>query len=236
MKIILNQDVPNLGEFGDVKIVADGYARNFLFPKGMAVSYSAKSVAVFEKKRAEIESHKETKRKHALSIRERIEAEELAIAMPAGPNGKLYGAVTGTTIADELQKKGIAIDRKRIEIPNKAVKNTGKYHILIRLYEKEEATLTLVVANSEQKKESKAEKPKKEKRETRATKADVPTESVPAEDARPETEPRDETAVPSESLAEADATVRGTNAEPEIPARTESSVSSEPSARAEPSA
>jgi large subunit ribosomal protein L9 len=220
MRIILNQDVPNLGEFGDAKNVADGYARNFLFPKGMAVAYSAKTVALFEKKKNEIESHKETKRKHALSVREQIEAEELSIAMPAGPNGKLYGAVTGTTIADELQKKGVIVDRKRIEIPNKAVKNTGKYRILVRLYEKEEATLTLVVVNSEQKKESKAEaKPKREKKDAKAAKADDSSESVPASVVQ-----SDSSAEPDAAAGTGSAAIGASAAQPESAVQTESTV------------
>ena len=164
MKVILNQDVPELGELGDIKNVAAGYARNFLFPKGFAVPHNDKSIALFAKRKAEIEKRKDEKRLASSGLKEKIEAEELTIAMPAGENGKLYGAVTGTTIADELAKKGISVDRKKLEIPNKAIKNTGKYKVGIKLYEKDEAILTVSIVNSEPKKEHKPEaKPRHEK-------------------------------------------------------------------------
>jgi len=105
MKVILNQDVPSLGEIGDVKDVAPGYARNFLLPRDLAVVYNDRTVRLFEKRKAEIEAIKEQKRKASMSLKEKLEAEELSIVMPAGANGKLYGAVTNANIADELLKK-----------------------------------------------------------------------------------------------------------------------------------
>lgn len=154
MKIILNQDVPNLGEIGDVKDVAPGYARNYLFPRGMAFIYSERTIALFEKRKSEIETMKSGKRQAALSLKEKLEAEDLAISMPAGANGKLYGAVTATSIADELLKRGIEIERKRIEVPGHSVKSVGNYKIAVRLYEKEEAILRLVVTGHAVKTES----------------------------------------------------------------------------------
>ena len=122
MKIILNQDVPNLGEIGDVKEVAPGYARNFLLPRDLAVVYNTKTVLLFEKKKTEIDTIKEAKRKSSASLKEKIEAEDIVLGMPAGANGKLYGAVTNATVADELLKKGLEIDRKKIEVPRKVDK------------------------------------------------------------------------------------------------------------------
>jgi large subunit ribosomal protein L9 len=170
MRIILNQDVPNLGELGDVKDVAPGYARNFLFPRSLAFAHNVKSLALFEKRKAEIEALKASKRAASSGLKDRIEAEEIVILLPAGANGKLYGAVTGHSIGDELLKKGIEIDRKRIEVPGHSIKSVGNYKILIRLYEKDEATLRIAIQGQAVKSESKEEaapKPRRRRSEER---------------------------------------------------------------------
>jgi large subunit ribosomal protein L9 len=164
MRVILNQDVPNLGELGDVKDVAPGYARNFLFPRSLAFAHSAKSVALFEKRRSEIEALKAAKRSASEGLKAQIEAEELVLVLPAGANGKLYGAVTGHAVADELAKKGIEIERKRIEVPGHSIKTVGTYKVAIRLYEKDEATLRIVVQGQPVKVEAKAEAPRPRRR------------------------------------------------------------------------
>jgi len=164
MRVILNQDVPNLGELGDIKEVASGYARNFLFPRSMAFAHNAKSVVLFEKRKAEIEAIRASKRSASAGLKEKIEAEEIVLVLPAGSNGKLYGAVTGHNVADELLKKGIDIDRKRIEVPGRSIKSVGSYKIAIRLYEKDEATLRLAIQGQAVKSESKEEAPKPRRR------------------------------------------------------------------------
>lgn len=170
MKIILNQDVPNLGEIGDVKEVAPGYARNFLLPRDLAVVYNTKSVLLFEKKKTEIDSIKEAKRKSSASLKEKIEAEDIVVGMPAGANGKLYGAVTNATVADELLKKGIEVDRKKIEVPGRSIKSVGHYKVVIRLYDKEEAFLKLAIEGQKVKVE-KAEEGGDQPRKQRVRKA-----------------------------------------------------------------
>ncbi len=150
MKVILNQDVKHLGEEGDVKTVANGYARNYLFPRNFALPYNEVTVAYFEGRKAEIEARKDAKRKDSASLKEKLEAEVITIVMPAGANGKLYGAVTNQAVVDYLQKKSIEIERKRIDIPGSTIKNTGKYTISVRLYESAVAEITLVVKSQEQ--------------------------------------------------------------------------------------
>lgn len=164
MKVILNQDVPDLGEIGDVKDVASGYARNFLFPRNFALAFNQKAIALFERRKTEIETIKSTKRSASSSLKEKIEAEEITIDVPAGQNGKLYGAVTGHTIADELLKKGIEVDRKKIEVPGHSIKSVGTYKILVRLYEKEEATVHVVIKGHEVKSEAKPEEAPRQRR------------------------------------------------------------------------
>lgn len=173
MKIILNQDVPNLGEIGDVKDVAAGYARNFLLPRDLAVVYNTKTVAVFAKKQAEIDAIKTSKRQASTSLREQLEAEELVINMPAGANGKLYGAVNNATVADELLKKGIQVDRKKIEVPARAIKSTGNYKVLVHLYEKEEATVKVAIIGQEVKAEKAEDGDQPKKQRVRKARAEV---------------------------------------------------------------
>ena len=117
MKIILNQDIVNLGEEGDIKVVTDGYARNFLFPKKMAVPYNKQNLNMFGQKKLAIEKRKEEKRKEAMGLKERLASEVISVTMPAGEKGKLFGAVTSSTIVEELVKIGLKVEKKRIEIP-----------------------------------------------------------------------------------------------------------------------
>ncbi|MCQ2595233.1 MAG: 50S ribosomal protein L9 [Treponemataceae bacterium] len=157
MKVILNQDVKHLGEEGDVKTVANGYARNYLYPRNLAVPYNDMTVAFFESRKAEIEAKKAAKRQDAASLKDKLEAAALEIVMPAGQNGKLYGAVTNQTVADALTKAGYEIERKRIEIPGATIKSTGKYTCTIRLYEAAVAEVSFVVKSQEQAEKEAAE-------------------------------------------------------------------------------
>jgi large subunit ribosomal protein L9 len=150
MKVILNQDVTGLGEEGDIKDVADGYARNFLLPKKLAVPHTKEFLVMLEHKRASIEKRKEAKRLEAAGLKERLEAEEIRFSVPAGENGKLFGSVNNVNVATELEKKGFAIEKKRIEIPDHAIRAVGTYKIRIRLYDKEEAVMKLVVEGTVQ--------------------------------------------------------------------------------------
>ena len=156
MKVILNKDLPTLGEEGDVKDVARGYARNFLFPRNIAVPYNEYTIKLFESRKEEIETRKQEKRKDAAGIKEKLESLSLEITMPAGANGKLYGAVTSQTISDELAKHGHSIERKRIEISGVSIKSVGKYKAVIKLYESASAEITVTVLGQEIKTESKA--------------------------------------------------------------------------------
>ncbi|MFP3041936.1 50S ribosomal protein L9 [Treponema primitia] len=167
MKVILNKDLLPLGEEGDVKDVAKGYARNYLFPRGIALPYTDSTVALFESRRGEIEARKEEKRKDALGLKEKLEALELVIVMPAGANGKLYGAVTSQTVADELTKQGFRIERKRIELPGNSFKSVGKYKVAVKLYESAAAEITITVEGQPIKVETPSAPVRKDRRHSR---------------------------------------------------------------------
>jgi large subunit ribosomal protein L9 len=145
MKVILNKDLNPLGEEGDVKDVAKGYARNYLFPRGIALPYTERNVKKFEARREEIEARKSAKRQDAVGLKEKMEALELVISMPAGANGKLYGAVTSQTVADELARQGFPTERKRVELPGNTFKSVGKYKATVRLYENASAEIGITV-------------------------------------------------------------------------------------------
>lgn len=168
MKVILNVDVKHLGEEGDVKNVANGYARNYLLPRNLVVVYNETTAAMFEARKAEIEARKEVKRQNAKSLKEKLEALELVLEMPAGANGKLYGAVTSTVISEALAKQGYEIERKRIEIPGLAIKSVGNYHVTVKLYEAAVAEIKIAVkaqsgaGESVEKKDAPAEEKKEE--------------------------------------------------------------------------
>ncbi len=174
MKVILNKDVKYLGEEGDVKNVADGYMRNYLQPRNLAVPYNDATIAMFESRKAEIEARKEQKRKDSASLKEKLEQLELVAVMPAGSNGKLYGAVTTHTVAELLQKAGHEIERKRIEIPGSTIKGVGKFKIIIKLYEAQTAEVPLTVKAQIEGKVVENDKPAAEKAEAAAPAADAP--------------------------------------------------------------
>lgn len=163
MKVILNVDVKSLGEEGDVKNVANGYARNFLLPRNLAVPYNEATVALFEGRKAEIEARKEQKRKDSASLKEKLESAAIELKMPAAANGKLYGAVTAHVVAEALAKLGYEIERKRIEIPGSSIKTVGNFKATIKLYEAQTAEIHVSVvsetvdAADTAKKEEKAE-------------------------------------------------------------------------------
>jgi large subunit ribosomal protein L9 len=185
MKVILNQDVIGLGEEGDLKDVTDGYARNFLLPKKLAVLNTRQNIASLEHRRAAIEARKEQKRLDAAGLRERLEAEEIKFSVPAGENGKLFGSVNNTLVALELEKKGFQIEKKRIEIPEHTIRSVGTYKVRIRLYDKEEASVKLVVEGVVQSGAAPAAPAKTRQRRARSAEA----AEAPAAEGAPEQKP-----------------------------------------------
>lgn len=149
MKVILNKDVPTLGEEGDVKDVAPGYARNYLMPNGLVMPYNPQSLAQLESRRAAIEARKAQKLKDAQGIRERLENQEIEIKMTAGERGRLFGSVTSANIVEHLEKLGVSVDRKRVDVPGGTIKELGTFPIRVRLYGDEEATVKVRVEPDE---------------------------------------------------------------------------------------
>ncbi len=119
---------------------------------------------LFESRQAEIDARKAQKRQDAAGLKDKLAALELSLTMPAGPNGKLYGAVTSQTIAEELAKQGYPVERKRIEVPGNNIKSVGTYKIIVRLYENASAEIAVVIQGQAIKEEPKAAAPQRRER------------------------------------------------------------------------
>jgi len=143
MKILLIKDVKGLGKAGEIKNAKDGYARNYLIPKGFAKLATDEVIKKWqeEQKKKEEELKKELARLN--EIKEKIENITLVIKHKLGANGQLYGAITNKEVAEELKTKGIEIDKKHIEM--KQIKTVGEYEVDVKLGHGIHAKLKLVV-------------------------------------------------------------------------------------------
>ena len=132
MEIILKKDVENLGlEFDTVK-VKPGYARNFLIPQGYALLATPKNKAALE---ATLEARKEEEAKliaAATAIIEKLKATTISISAKAGAGDKIFGSINNATLAEELAKAGVEVDKKYIKIPGNTIKRTGKFSAKVR--------------------------------------------------------------------------------------------------------
>jgi len=145
MKVILQKDIPNLGDAGDIKEVADGYARNYLLPKNLVLLANDSSKRAMDHQKKMIKIKKDKRRKDSEKIAESIGAVEIAIKAQVGEEGKLFGSVTSMDIARELQSKGFAIDKRKIVLEN-PIKQTGEFEIAVKLDEGLTAKVKVVVA------------------------------------------------------------------------------------------
>jgi len=133
MKIILRQDMDALGLEGDTVDVANGYARNYLIPKGIALEANMQNVKLFETQRKKIEIKRLKAKDEAEKVKEKLADVMITISQKAGDEDKLYGSVTNMDIAAHLEKQGILIDRKKISM-DKPIKTLGEFEVSIRLY------------------------------------------------------------------------------------------------------
>jgi large subunit ribosomal protein L9 len=133
MKVILLSDVKPLGTIGAVVEVADGYARNYLLPRGLAAEASKGSLALLEQQRRAKARRDAEAVANAEALGKQLEDVQLTVAAKAGGNGKLFGALTNANVAEAIHATlGIDIDRHKIEVPDN-IKSLGSYPIEIRL-------------------------------------------------------------------------------------------------------
>lgn len=168
MKIILNQDVIHVGEEGDVVVVKDGYARNYLLPNNMAVIYNKANAARFKARAKQIEEKKVLKREQSALLMDKLNELVVDLVVPASESGKLFGSVTSQMVQEALNKEGYEVDRKKIDVQSHTIKMVGQYSVLIHLYENDSAHIKInVKSEAQQKAEEKqrAEEEKKRKKE-----------------------------------------------------------------------
>lgn len=132
MKVILTANVPSLGTPGAVVEVARGYARNFLIPQGKAMEANPGNLARFESQRAKITQQFEREKEASAALAARIAEVSLTIAQRVGESERLYGSVTNALIAQELEKRGFALDKKQVEL-DEPIKQLGTYQVAVRL-------------------------------------------------------------------------------------------------------
>jgi large subunit ribosomal protein L9 len=150
MEVILRQDVDGLGLEGDIVNVAKGYARNYLIPKGRAVEASPQNIKDLELLQKKIETRKSKAKDDAEKVKEKIEEVVLSFSVKSGEEGKLYGSITSMDLAADLEKQGIAIDRKKI-VMEKPIKSLGEFEIPVKLYPEVTGSLKVtVVAEKEE--------------------------------------------------------------------------------------
>jgi large subunit ribosomal protein L9 len=130
--LILSDEVPGLGEAGDLVKVKVGYARNFLLREGKAVLATESRIAELEHNRRVVAEKAAKARKDLEGLRDRLQALDLQISAKAGEAGKLFGSVTSAQIADLLAEKGFDIDRRKIALPDQ-IKEIGEHAIPVRL-------------------------------------------------------------------------------------------------------
>ena len=144
MKVILTQDVAKLGKSGEMKAVADGYATNFLIPRKLAVPAAGGAYRAWQHDIASREDKRKREREEAEVTANRISSTTLTMGVKVGEGGKLYGSITAKDIADALARRGIAVDRHKIELED-PLKSLGTYRVAVKVYSGMTPEVTVVV-------------------------------------------------------------------------------------------
>jgi len=149
VKVILQQDVKNLGNKGDLVEVSQGYARNFLFPRGLAVEANASAMKSLEHERAVAKQRAQRELSEARERAERLQALAIRIPAKAGESGRLFGSVTASDIAEAVKSaSGIEIDRRRIDL-KEPIKALGNYRVAVQLHSQVVAQLNVQVVEGD---------------------------------------------------------------------------------------
>jgi large subunit ribosomal protein L9 len=133
MRIVLREDIDNLGRRGEVVKVADGYARNFLLPKGKALPATGGNLKVIEQEKRRHQVHQTKEKEVAAALALRLAGVSCTIVRKVGENDVLFGSVTAADIAEHLEKEGIVIDKRRIQL-GEPIKSLGIYNVPVRLH------------------------------------------------------------------------------------------------------
>jgi large subunit ribosomal protein L9 len=144
VEVILRDDVPNLGKIGQVVRVRPGYARNFLFPRGLAVEANRKNLRVLEHQKRVIGVKSERERKQAEGVAAKLEGLRLVVRARVGEEGRLFGSVTNLDVERLLAERGFPVDRRRIAL-EEPIKQLGTFPIAVQVGRDVRATVQLTV-------------------------------------------------------------------------------------------
>jgi large subunit ribosomal protein L9 len=144
VKVILTKDVPKLGKSGEMRMVADGYATNFLIPQQLAVPAAGGAYRAWQHDIASREDKRIRERSEAEIAATRIASTTLTMGVKVGEGGKLYGSITSKDIGDALARRGIEIDRHKIDL-EEPLKTLGTYKVAIKVFPGMTAEVTVVV-------------------------------------------------------------------------------------------
>ena len=133
IEIILKEHVEHLGRRGEIVKVANGYARNYLFPRKLALAVTVQNKQLVERERAKAEARDAEEQMTAQALASRIEAVELSIARRVGDNEVLFGSVTSADIAESLAERGLPVDRRRIQLAD-PLKSLGDHVVPVKLH------------------------------------------------------------------------------------------------------
>lgn len=144
MKVILKEDVRNIGKMGDIVNVADGHARNYLVPKGLALEANMKNIKSLEHEKRIIQEKAKKLKNVAQYLAEKISTISLTMKAKAGDEGKLFGSITTMDIADALKNEGIEVDKKKISL-EEPIKRLGSYSVNVKIHPEISTQLTIQV-------------------------------------------------------------------------------------------
>jgi large subunit ribosomal protein L9 len=144
MKVILKEDIKKIGSMGQIVTVADGFARNYLVPKGLAVEANIKNMKSLEHAKKVIQEKSKKMKTSVQDFADRLSKITLVIKAKAGEEGKLFGSVTTMDIAEQLKNEGIEIDKKKISL-DEPIKRIGTYAVSVRLHPEIDTQINLQV-------------------------------------------------------------------------------------------
>ncbi len=150
MEIVLKEDVENLGKVGEIVDVADGYARNYLFPKQLAVKATEQKIKEVKRIKEKERKKEEERREKAEKIVENLEQEEFIFSVKAGEKGKLFGSITSQDIMEQIQEKGYQDIESKNVILKENIKSLGIHKIEVEVYDDISATIDVEVVEADQ--------------------------------------------------------------------------------------
>jgi large subunit ribosomal protein L9 len=144
MEVILKEDVPKLGHRGDVIRVAEGYGRNYLLPRKLAIEATQANKAVIEQMKQAAVRRSAVEKADSEALSKQLDSVSLSFQRKAGEKDHLFGSVTSSDIADALEQKGFKIDRRKIQL-NEPLKSIGEFEVPIRLHREVSSKVKVVV-------------------------------------------------------------------------------------------